>query len=445
MFTCHDGVIQANGVVTLVMSGPVLSWMYSVIVWITYAVTKECRWSDKLSGIGLRTAWVVCALSWSMEYYKNNSPSDNNESSNGDSMESSCLVPPSVAVTILFGWLLSIYLCYLTRIREVVGFEKQPFFGENHLRGQVIVITGANQGIGKETVYQLACMGATKIFMLCRSPQRAAAARKELLERESNKLQPSQLEVIPMDLGSYASVRNAVDTLQEKLKSIPTKKIRVLINNAGLMMGTQTTSVDGHDLMMQANHLGHFLLTNLLIQNNMLEGDNVRILTISSSTHELATSVDFDDFFCTGSRPYTLFGQYSMSKLANILFAKELARHRFEKNLQFRSYAIHPGIVRTNVTSNMQWYWRVPNLCFGLIVASLQKIPSEGAYSQVHMAAAPLDMLPENGSYISNGKVYQSSTASESMKDAKRLWDLSERLVGNKGVEERRSEEEKKE
>ena len=136
---------------------------------------------------------------------------------------------------------------------------------------------------------------------------------------------------------------------------------------------------------------------------------------------------DFDDTMCDkGIRTYTLFGQYSQTKLANILFSKELTR-RFQNLLVF---AVHPGIVRTNVTSNMQWFWRIPNEIFGVFVAMMQKTPAEGAYSTVFVSAAPESELPPNGTYILNCKPYPTLPIADSEADAKRLWQVSEDMVG---------------
>lgn len=114
-----------------------------------------------------------------------------------------------------------------------------------------------------------------------------------------------------------------------------------------------------------------------------------------------------------------------MTKLANILYSKELAR-RYPTMLV---YAVHPGIVRTNVTRNMNWYLRIPNKVFAWYPASFQKTTSEGAYSSVFCAAASKDMLPENGSLIYNCKKSSASNSAESSTDAKRLWQVSESIV----------------
>jgi hypothetical protein len=119
-------------------------------------------------------------------------------------------------------------------------------------------------------------------------------------------------------------------------------------------------------------------------------------------------------------------GQYSQTKLANVLYSKELAR----RYLTLSVYAVHPGIVRTNVTSNMVWYLRIPNNLFSWYIASIQKTSTQGAYSSVFCAAAPMDRLPTSGSVIHNCKLQATTDVAESRSDAKRLWQVSEQLTG---------------
>eukprot|EP00536_Pseudo-nitzschia_multiseries_P018199 jgi/Psemu1/228093/e_gw1.2248.2.1 len=366
----------------------------------------------------------------------------------------------------------------------VVGVDAPPLSGwsSDSLKGRFVVVTGANNGIGKETVRMLAAKGAT-VAMLCRSPVRAEGAVADILavaaeqEPESGRttatatatttILPEQLPVVAIDLADLASIRKAAAALKEHLRirserSGKKEFVHALVCNAGLMMGTQSTTKDGFETMMQANHLGHFLLMTLLLEEGMLrtttttttDGDDndehnepSRVCLLTSSTYEFAASTggfDFEDPYCSkGIRPYTLFGQYSMTKLANLLTARELAR-RTDTNHRTTAlavFAVHPGIVRTNVTSNMNWYWRLGNTAFGWIVAALSKTPPEGAYSTVHTVAAPLSELAHwrEGPYVVNCRtrptrdgcdcdcdcVHPYVTGSTGERDAARLWDWS--------------------
>lgn len=204
------------------------------------------------------------------------------------------------------------------------------------------------------------------------------------------------------------------------------------------MMGNQSTTKDGLETMMQANHLGHFLLIQLMLEGGMLKTtgeEPSRVCLLTSSTYEFAASTngfDFEDPYCsTGKRAYTLFGQYSITKLANLLTARELAKRYNNGSQSLAVFAVHPGIVRTNVTSNMNWYWRLGNHAVGWIVAALSKTAAEGAYSTVHVTAAPLKELDywKKGSYIANCKEqtpHEYVHGASGDTNATRLWEWSE-------------------
>jgi NAD(P)-dependent dehydrogenase (short-subunit alcohol dehydrogenase family) len=357
---------------------PAIALLYIICVWGTYAYMKDYPWTAKLGRISLRLGVLVGATASSIGMCEASS------NANNETLPTSAIVFVGLLFTSI-----SAYFIYHTRVHDVVG-SLPPRWNAKWMQGKVVLITGANTGIGKETAAQLASMGAT-VIMACRSQARAEKAMEDIRRSSKVFLKENQLLFLPLDLGDFQSIRQAVKKLEElKLGSLD-----VLINNAGVMMGTKTMSKDGIELMMQANHLGHFLLTNLLLPK--LEQHNSRVLTLSSSTHRFAhEGFDFDDMVCDNTRKYTLFGQYAMTKLANILFTKELAR-RHDK---IWAVAVHPGIVRTDVTRNMPWYLRYPNLMFAYCVVTLQKTPSEGAYCSVYCAAS--DKPPKSGSYVAN-------------------------------------------
>lgn len=212
------------------------------------------------------------------------------------------------------------------------------------------------------------------------------------------------------------------------------------------MMGTQSTTKDGLETMMQANHLGHFLLTKLMLEKGILktttkDGDEPsRVSILTSSTYLFAASTtgfDFVDPYCsTGQRDFTLFGQYSMTKLANLLTSMELARRyntggAKETESALAVFAVHPGIVRTNVTSNMPLWLQMGNAAFAWIVAAIQKTPAEGAYSTVYTMAAPLSEIPfwKKGSYVVNCEEKATNdyvSGPRGSLDSTRLWEWSE-------------------
>jgi retinol dehydrogenase-12 len=357
----------------LVLSGPVLAFIYAISVLCFLAMWHECSWCKMNASIALRLAVVCAAVASSV---------------------SLCETEASLAAIVPVGvllWLGSIWLLRQTRVVQVDG--PRPRFETNAMKGKVVLITGSNAGIGKETARQLLAIGAT-IIMACRSESRARDAMDDILKScdiSERKSIESRLHFLALDLSDFESVRMAVRKFQSM--NLP---LHVLINNAGIMMGTKAKSKDGHELMMQANHLGHFLLTLLLLPK-LQETKGARVLTVTSCTYVLAgQGFDFDDMFCDSTRPYALFGQYAQTKLANILFCKELAS-RYPKLI---SLCIHPGLVRTDVVRNMPWWMRHGDAAFGFILSLLQKTPAQGAYTSVWSSVTK--DLPPNGSYLVN-------------------------------------------
>ena len=357
----------------LPIAGPALALLYAVLTLFFLWFWHECDLDSMTKPVGLRVGLLAAAVAISIGL---------------------CQGDASLESVVLIGFvmtLVSLWFIYQTRVYEIEGGP--PLLLEaDSMKGKVVFVTGANAGIGKETVRQLAAMGAT-VIMGCRSESRARAAmddiRSSLVPRQS-----VDLKFVPLDLSDLASVRRAAQLFQEM--NLP---LDVLINNAGVMMGYQQITKDGYELMMQANHLGHFLLTVLLLPE-LEKAKDARVLTLTSSTYALAKDgFDFDDMFCAQTRKYTLFGQYSQSKLANILFTIELAKRY--PNVQ--SWAVHPGLVRTDVVRNMPWYLYYPNSMFALLVAAFQKRPKQGAYTTVWCAATKDP--PKNASYLVSCRV----------------------------------------
>lgn len=320
-------------------------------------------------------------------------------------------------------WTLTVGLYCITQTRSKVVEGDEPKFNHFVMRDKVVLVTGANTGIGLETVRRLVQEGA-RVILACRSEENAHTAIEEIknfLFKRRLLIDDSQLIFLPLDLADFTSVRKAVEIVLNM--HLP---LHCLINNAGIMMGEKKLSKDGNELCMQANHLGHFLLTVLLLPK-LHETPGARVLNITSSTYAIANKgMDFDDLMCEKTRKYTLFGQYAQSKLANILFTKELAK-RYDK---LRCYAIHPGLVRTNVVRNMPAWLFYPNAIFGIILATFQKKPQQGAYTSIW--AACTDNPPVNGSYLINSKVADTNSHATDEVQAAKLWDASENLVGIK-------------
>jgi NAD(P)-dependent dehydrogenase (short-subunit alcohol dehydrogenase family) len=182
------------------------------------------------------------------------------------------------------------------------------------LEGKVYIITGSNTGIGFETAKQLVEMGAT-VILACRTPDKAREARDLILSQ--TKCPVTRVIVIKLDLCGFDSVRKFVKEF--RALGLP---LNGLINNAGVMMQERSLTQDGFETVFTANHLSHFLLTNLLLPE--LEKSNGRIVNLTSALHKNAKRFIFEDVM--SEKNYSLFGTYSQSKLANILFTFELQR-----------------------------------------------------------------------------------------------------------------------
>ena len=200
-------------------------------------------------------------------------------------------------------------------------------------------------------------------------------------------------------------------------------------------MGTRKENNAKHELTMACNHLGHFLLTNLLL-NKLQHSREGRVVIVTSSTYVLAKEgIDLDDLNCNNKK-YTMFSQYAQSKLANILMGKELAQREMERVKRGEGrkgpvavHLVHPGLVRTDVVRNMPWFLKYPNMFFSLVLVTLQKAPEAGAYTNVFCAIDDC-LRGRSGEYFSNSEVFETNEFAKDMESAKKLWDLSCELVG---------------
>ena len=202
------------------------------------------------------------------------------------------------------------------------------------LDGKIVVITGANTGIGKICARELSKRGA-KVIMLCRSTERGEAAAEEI-----RKLTQGEVIVHKMDLASLKSVRECAEQLNNSLD-----KIDILLNNAGVMTCPELRTEEGFEMQIGTNHFGHFLLTNLLMSLLKKAAPGARIVNVSSLAHE-GGQIYWEDINFEKT-PYDPLKAYQQSKLANILFTKELARRGEGSGVN--SYALHPGVIHTEL------------------------------------------------------------------------------------------------
>ena len=300
-------------------------------------------------------------------------------------------------------------------MKQKWGFDDIP-----DLSGKTMIVTGGNSGLGFEAVKSLSAKGS-EVILACRSIKKGESARKEILEEYSD----AQINVMALDLSDLESIHSFAKKIDEKYE-----KMDVLLNNAGIFCPYQKTK-DGFEMQIGVNHLGHFALTGLLLPllKNM---PGSRVVNVSSLGHTYG-KMDFDDFMFENKK-YSIIKAYGNTKLANLLFTYELQR-RFEKsNINCIAVAAHPGLSKSNLAKyvNGQILYKI-----GVAISSIMtQSTSMGTLSEV---MASVDPYVKGGEYYGPGgfrewrgnpvKV-ESNEASHNLKDAQKLWELSENLTG---------------
>jgi len=286
------------------------------------------------------------------------------------------------------------------------------------MENKTIIITGANSGIGLATAKALARTGA-KIIMTARDPLKGRLALEEVKNASNNPAIYLQI----MDLASLDSVYNASKEILHKHE-----RIDILINNAGLMSLKRNETVDGFEEQFGVNHLGHFLLTNLLIsriERTAKQYGEARIIFLSSGAHQRTRGIDFDDLEWE-KREYKGFTAYADSKLANILTANEIAR-RYGGSRIF-THSLAPGAVKTNIYKNDS-IKGIKLLLAKLAFAMIGISPEKGAATTVFLATSP-ETIKVNGKYWKKSKITQAKLPENEEAIADRLWKVSMELTG---------------
>jgi NAD(P)-dependent dehydrogenase (short-subunit alcohol dehydrogenase family) len=286
------------------------------------------------------------------------------------------------------------------------------------MTGSTVIITGGNSGIGYEAAVDLVRRGAT-VVITARNRERGEAAVEQIRRRTGS----SAISMIDLDLASLDSVRAAADELLAAHE-----RIDVLVNNAGAVLSSRTMTVDGFEATFAGNHLGHHLLTNLLLER-LQQSAPARVVTVASLAHHMArNAISFDDLDRTSS--YRPFEVYAESKLANILFTTELARRLVGTGVT--ANACHPGSVRSGFggTGDTSGLERI-----GLTIARPFMVsPARGAEPIVWLAAsrsaARLSGAYVSGGYLPGVRQSRTSGAARDPELARRLWELSDELVG---------------
>lgn len=281
------------------------------------------------------------------------------------------------------------------------------------LEGQICIVTGANTGIGWETAATIAGAGA-KTLLACRSEVKARAA----IEKIRTEYPAADLEFLELDLNSLAATRRSAEAFLDKYS-----RLDLLINNAGLA-GTRGQTEDGFELAFGVNHLGHYLFTRLLLEKLIstakeLRDTPARVVHVSSRSHFSAKRLDLS---AVKQRTSSIAGlpEYSVSKLANVLFSAELARRVDPAHLT--SYSLHPGMVASDVWRHVPWPVRPLMKRFMLTNA-------QGAETTLHCALS-LEAGSETGLYYDKRRPRNASRLGRDLRLAKELWDQSAEWVG---------------
>jgi NAD(P)-dependent dehydrogenase (short-subunit alcohol dehydrogenase family) len=282
------------------------------------------------------------------------------------------------------------------------------------LDGKVVVVTGGNSGIGKEAAIGIARAGA-HVVVAARNPTKAAAAVAEIEQSADAK---GRVETMPIDLASFASVRAFADEFTAKHD-----RLDVLLNNAGLVLRKRVLTVDGHETQFQVNHLGHFLLADLL-HDALVRSAPARVINVSSYAHStVRRGLDFDDLDWERRR-YRGFGVYSATKLMNVLFTRELARRNDPEVVT--ANALHPGFVASNFGKEGDM-GVLGKIVFPLI-SPFAISSTKGALTSIYLATSP-DVADVTGQYFVKSRAEQPARAALDDAAAARLWEVSEKLT----------------
>ncbi len=278
------------------------------------------------------------------------------------------------------------------------------------MKGKVCLITGATSGIGAVTAEAMAHQGAS-VVLVARNREKAQATAALIKKWTGN----DAVDYLIADLSSQKEIRRLASEFLDRWP-----RLDVLVNNAGAVFARRHVSVDGLELTFALNHLGYFLLANLLLDRLKASAPS-RIVNVSSEAHHWGGRLDFDDL--QGEKYYGGFRAYGRSKLANVLFTKEMAR-RLE-GTGVTANCLHPGVVSTNILGGngfMGLIWRT-------ITRPFMISPQKGAETSIYLASSP-EVEGQTGLYFIKKQPAATSPSATSVDDATRLWRLSEQFVG---------------
>ncbi|ORY18700.1 hypothetical protein BCR34DRAFT_553326 [Clohesyomyces aquaticus] len=337
------------------------------------------------------------------------------------------LVVEVSATTIFLGF--NFLVPTITRaLLDMGGIRFSPAQDIPSLAGKIILVTGGNAGLGKQTVLYLAQHAPKRIYLAARTASKASSAIAEIEKAVPN----ASIEHLPLDLTSFSSIRDAASTFRAK-----ESRLDILINNAGVMATPYSLTKDGYEIQFGTNHMGHALLTKLLLPT-LLDtakepGSDVRIVNISSMGHMMAPSGGMIWDQAALEKQYT-WRRYGQSKLANILFTNELAA----RYPQITSVSIHPGVIVTDLYTSLKSNF-ILNVLLGFyqlltpILPGHYKSPEGGALNQTWAATTPKDKLKNGEFYTPVGKTGSGSKLSHDQGLGMKLWEYTEEEFAKHG------------
>jgi light-dependent protochlorophyllide reductase len=291
---------------------------------------------------------------------------------------------------------------------------------KTNMNDKTVIITGANTGIGKATALDLARRGA-KVIMACRDLKRAGIALNDIVKKTGN----SNVILKHLDLASMKSIRAFAEDINTN-----EAVLHVLINNAGVISAPdeRQKSEDGLELTMAVNHLGHFLLTNLLL-DLLRKSAPSRVVVVASNGHHsfLATRSPFRFDNMQSELYYNNFEAYGQSKLANMLFSRELARRL--KDTGVTANSLHPGIVTSELSRHLGFSEIVANISLRVLSLVALKSEEEGAQTSIHLAVSE-DVEGTSGKFFVDCKEKEPANTAKDDVAAEKLWHISAKLVG---------------
>jgi len=293
------------------------------------------------------------------------------------------------------------------------------------LSNKVAIVTGANSGLGFEATKALAAKNCS-VIMACRSIDRATTAREAIIDENPS----ATLEIIELDLSS----KNSIETFVDQFKASH-DRLDILLNNAGLMAIPKRETETGFEMQFGVNHIGHFILTGLLL-DHLIATEDSRVTTVSSIYHERTTKIRYE--YLKNPDPYKKWKSYATSKLANVLFAFELNRRLEDAGHSTISNAAHPGYADTNLQAKgpemegsrfSKFIMKIGNFLFAQSAA-------KGVLPELYAATSP---DAQGGKYygpqgLMNSRGYpgeqEATDYAKDEKMAKELWDYSEKETG---------------